>query len=104
MVENRRERERHRGGRRHSRVNRISSRTNGRGERMESGLITSVVLRSVQQSYADRIGGRRQRVATEIGSKMPRPDESSTITRDRGGLLWSETSALNDRHSVTRAL
>ena len=54
---------------------------------------TAVVLRLYWQSWTDRDRELR-----------PRSDGFVTIMTDRDGLLWSETSAKNDRHSVTWAL
>ena len=54
---------------------------------------TAVVLISYWQSWTDK-----DRVL------RPRSDGFATIMTDRGGLLWSGTSAKNDRHSVTWAL
>ena len=53
---------------------------------------TAVVLRSYRQSWTDKDRELR-----------PRSDGLVTIMTDRGGLLWSGTSAKNDRHSVTWA-
>ena len=54
---------------------------------------TAVVLISYWQSWTDKDRELR-----------PRSDGLATIMTDRGGLLWSGTSAKNDRHSVTWAL
>ena len=54
---------------------------------------TAVVLKSYWQSWTDK--------DREL---KPWSDGFVTIMRDRGGLLWSGTSAKNDRHSVTWAL
>ena len=54
---------------------------------------TAVVLISYWQSWTDKDRELR-----------PRSDGFATIMTDRGGLLWSGTSAKNDRHSVTWAL
>ena len=54
---------------------------------------TAVVLRSYKHSWTDR--------DREL---KPRSDGFVTIMTDRGGLLWSGTSAKNDRNSVTLAL
>ena len=54
---------------------------------------TVVILRSYWQSWTDK-----DRELT------PRYDGFVTIMTDWGGLLWSGTSAENDRHSVTWAL
>ena len=54
---------------------------------------TAVVLRSYRQSWTDTDRELR-----------PRSDVFVTIMTDRGGLLWSGTSAKNDRHSVTWAI
>ena len=53
----------------------------------------AVEPRSYRQSWTDRDRGLR-----------PRSNGFVTIMTDRGGLLWSGTSARNDRHSVTWAL
>ena len=53
---------------------------------------TAVVLRSYRQSWTDKHWELR-----------PRSDGFVTIMTGRGGLLWSGTSAKNDRHSVTWA-
>ena len=53
---------------------------------------TAVVLISYWQSWTDKDRELR-----------PRSDGFATIMTDRGGLLWSGTSAKNDRHSVTWA-
>ena len=54
---------------------------------------TAVVPRSYRQSWTDRDRELR-----------PRSDSFVTIMTDRGGVLWSGTSAKNDRHSVTWVL
>ena len=53
---------------------------------------TAVVLRSYWQSWTDKDRELR-----------PRSDGIVTIMTDRDGLLWSGTSARNDRHSVAWA-
>ena len=100
MVANRQERGCGRQHRARSRVDRISGRTNGRGNvlRVDQTLPsyqcrTAVVLISYWQSWTDKDRELR-----------PRSDGFATIMTDRGGLLWSGTSAKNDRHSVTWAL